>query len=92
MISELKRTSLDGDASIIHVATNVSENLGLETHLADLDAVLARLLGRSGRSDLDVLDSKVGQSLRNLHLGLGVEEGIGELLSLCRVRGAKVSE
>lgn len=81
--AKLPLTSLDSDASIVHVATNVGQDLGLEAHLADLDAVLATLLGSGGRGDLDVLDSKVGKGLGDLHLGLDVEEGIGELLSLC---------
>lgn len=41
------------------MATNVSQDLGLETHVANLLAVLARLLGSGGRSELDVLDSEV---------------------------------
>lgn len=40
-----RHTSLDGDASIVHVATNVGENLGLETELANGLAVY-RKVGR----------------------------------------------
>lgn len=65
------------------MATNVGEDLGLEAHVADLDAVEATLLGRRRGGELDVLDSKVGERLSDLHLGLGVEERICELLSLC---------
>ena len=75
----------------------------LQTHVTDSLAVLERL-GRSGRrGELDVLDTKVIQTmmcckrisgmylkrgrrgdsrLGDLHLGLQVEKGIGELLTL----------
>ena len=65
------------------MASNVSKNLALESHLADLNAVEATLLGRSRRGEFDVLDTKVGECLSNLHLGLGVKERVGELLALC---------
>lgn len=72
-------TRLDSDPGVIHVTADVSQDLALQPHVADLDAVLATLLGRGGRGELDVLDTKVGEGLRDLHLRLGVEEGIGEL-------------
>lgn len=75
-------TSLDGDASIIHMATDVGEDLGAQTELADGLAVSPRLLRGSGGGELDVLDTEGVQSLGNRDLGLGVEEGIGKLFAL----------
>jgi hypothetical protein len=49
------------------------------------------LLRGGGRSELDVVDAEVVESLGNLDLGLGIEEGVRELLALteggldCRV-------
>lgn len=53
----------------------------LEAELADRLAVAARLLRSSGRGQLDVVDAEVIESLGDLDLGLGVEEGVGELLA-----------
>lgn len=75
-------TSLDGDAGIVHVATNVGEDLGTETELADGLAVETRLLRGSGGGKLNILDTKGIEGLGNSDLGLGVEEGIGELFTL----------
>lgn len=71
--------SFDGNSRIVHVASDVCKDLALQSQLADRFAVPSALLGCSGRSQLDVLDAKVGQGGRDLDLGLGVEEGIGEL-------------
>ena len=100
-----RHTSLDGDASIVQVATNVAEDLGLETELADGLAIcttslapsvdrnsredghtLPRLLRCRGAGELDVLDTERIKRLRNRNLGLGIEEGICELLTLCKVQ------
>lgn len=52
-------TSLDGDSGIVHVASDVSENLGaLETELADGLAVGTRLGRGSGRGELDVFNTE----------------------------------
>jgi hypothetical protein len=73
---------LNSDLGIFHCASHVSEDLGLEAELADLLAVLAGL-GRGHRAgELNVLDTKVRESLGNLDLGLCVKVGIGKLLSL----------
>lgn len=53
----------------------------LEAELADRLAVTARLLRGSRRGQLDVVDAEVIEGLGNLDLGLGVEEGVGELLA-----------
>lgn len=53
----------------------------LEAELADRLAVAARLLRGSRRGQLDVVDAEVIEGLGNLDLGLGVEEGVGELLA-----------
>jgi hypothetical protein len=60
----------------------VSENLGLESEVADGLAVETRLLTGSGRGKFDVVDAEIVQSLGDANLGLGVEEGVGELLAL----------
>lgn len=79
-------TRLDGQSSIVHVAPDVGENLGLEAKLADRLAVLSGLLGGGGRGKFDVVDAKVIEGPGNLDLGLGVEEGVGELLALAEGR------
>lgn len=76
------RTGLDGDASIVHVAADVGEDLGLEAKVTDGLAVDARLLGGSGGGELDVLYTKGIECLGDGDLRLGVEEGIGELFAL----------
>ena len=82
---------LDGDASIIHVAADVRDDLCLQTELADCLAVAAALLGRCGRRQLDAVDTKVVKRLGNTDLGLGVEERVGELLALCACQYSRVS-
>jgi hypothetical protein len=64
------------------VAADVGEDLGLETELADLLAVRARLLGCGGGRELDVLDTERVERLGNRDLRLGVEERVRELLTL----------
>lgn len=75
-------TGGDSESCVVHVASDVSENLGLKTELADGLAIGPRLLRCCGGGQLDVVDTKVVQSLGNLDLGLGVKEGRGKLLSL----------
>lgn len=78
--------SLDGDLDIVHVASHVSEDLGLQAKLADGLAVKARLLRGAGRRQFDAVDSELIESLGNLDLGLGVEVGVGKLLALAESR------
>lgn len=47
-------TSLDSDPGIVHVASDVGEDLGLETQLADGLTVLSRLLRSARASELDL--------------------------------------
>ena len=75
-------TGRDGQLGIVHVTSHVSEDLGLETEVADGLAVEAGLLTRSGRGELDVVNAEIVQSLGDSDLGLSVEEGVGELLAL----------
>lgn len=64
----------------------MSQDLGLEAQLADSLAVEPRLLGGSGRRQLDVVNAEFVEGLGNADLGLGVEEGIGKLLALTERR------
>lgn len=79
-------TGRDGESCVIHVATDVGEDLGLESELADSHEVEPGLLGGSRGGDLDVVDTKVIESLGNLNLLCSVEEGIRELLTLSQRR------
>jgi hypothetical protein len=66
MLTELRGSSnddvkainagLDGELSVVHVAPDVRQDLGLEAQLADGLTVLARLLRCRRRSQLDVVD------------------------------------
>lgn len=47
-------TSLDSDPGIVHVASDVGEDLGLETQLADGLTVLSRLLRSARAGELDL--------------------------------------
>lgn len=55
---EAVNTSLDGEPGVAHVAADMGQNLGLEAEIADLLAVIVRLLGRGGRGQLDVVDAE----------------------------------
>src|SRR3569833_616674 len=73
---------LHGQTGVVHVAANMSQDLGLEAELADSLAVLSRLLRGGGGRELDVVDTEIIESLGDLDLGLGIEEGVGKLLAL----------
>ena len=75
-------TSLDSCPGVVHVTSNMGEDLAFETELADRFAVCARLLRGYGRSKLNVLDTELVLCSRNGNLGLGVKECIGELFTL----------
>ena len=62
------------------MATDVGEDLGLETELADSLAVRTRLFAGGRRRELDVLDTERIKSFGDGDLGLGVKESVGELL------------
>jgi hypothetical protein len=65
------------------VATDVGEDFGLEAKLADGLTVSSRLLGSRWRRELKIFYAKLIESFGDGNLGLGVKEGIGELLPLC---------
>jgi hypothetical protein len=79
-------TGLDSNLDIVHVAADVSQDLGLETELADGLAVETRLLRGTRRGELDAVNTELVQSLGDLDLGLGVKVGIGKLLALTQRR------
>jgi len=64
------------------MASDVGEDFGTETELANGLTVSTGLLRGAGGSQLDVFYAKGIERLSNGDLGLGVEESIGELLSL----------
>lgn len=64
------------------MAADMSENLGAESELANGLAIKTRLFRCGGRCQLNVLDTKGIQSLRDGDLGLGVKESICELFPL----------
>ena len=76
-------TRFHGDARVIHVATDVGEDFGLEAKLADGLTVSSRLLGSRWRRELKIFHAKLVESFGDGNLGLGVKEGIGELLPFC---------
>lgn len=79
-------TGLDSDPDIVHVASDVGKDLGLEAELADGLAVLAGLLRCARASELDAVNSELIKGLGDSDLGLGVEVGVGELLTLTQGR------
>lgn len=66
------------------MAADVGEDLCVEAELADGLAVGAGLLGGGGGGELDVVDAEVVKGAGDLDLGLGVEEGVGELFSFAQ--------
>ena len=71
-------TSLDCYSSIVHVTSNVGENLGLQAELANCFTVLAGLLGSCRASQLDIVCAKLIEGFGNLDLLSGIEVGIGK--------------
>jgi hypothetical protein len=66
-------TSLDGNTGVVHVATDVGEDLrALEAELADGLAVGTRLRRGGRRGQLNVVDTKVVKGPCDLDLGLEV--------------------
>src|ERR1700760_3986886 len=79
-------TSFDGNSGIVHVTTDMCEDLGFETQAANLDTVKTALL-RGGRiGEFNVINTKVIEGSSNFNLGIGVEEGIGKLFSFTKSR------
>lgn len=66
---------------VAHITPHMCEDLGLQAEFGDCLTVLPALLARSWRCELDVVYAKLIQSFGNLDFGLGIEEGVGELLS-----------
>jgi hypothetical protein len=87
-------TGLDCDTGVVHVASDVCDDLGLEAKFADGLTVLSRLLRSGRRGELDAIDTKIVKRLGDLDLGLSVEEGIGKLLALseCRLDNLEVGD
>jgi len=79
-------TSLNSDFDIVHVTSDVSQDLGLEAELADSNAVQARLLTRARAGKLNAVNSELVKGFGDSDLGLGVEVGVGELLALSQCR------
>jgi len=73
---------LDGDPRVVHMATDVGKDFGLQAELADGLAVPSRLLGSCWRRQLQIFDAEIVKGFSDGDLGLGVKEGIGELFSL----------
>ncbi len=69
-------------ARVAHVTAHVGENLGVEAKAGDTLDVGAALGAGGGRCELQVLHAKRVQKFGDLHLLVGVEEGVGELLAL----------
>ena len=67
------------------MTTDVGEDFGLQTKLANGLAVPSRLLGSCWRRELQILDAKFVEGFSDGDLGLGVKEGIGKLFPLCGV-------
>lgn len=72
---------LDGNLGVVHVATDVRQDLGLQAQFADGLTVLTGLLGGHWRGQFDVIDTEVVQGLGDFDLLLLVEEGVGKLLT-----------
>ena len=79
-------TSLNSDLDIVHVTSDVSQDLGLQAELANGLAVLAGLLACAGAGELNAVNTKFIQLLGNCNLHVGVKVGIGELLTLTKGR------
>jgi len=72
-----------GNARVIHVATDVGEDFGVQAKLADGLTVSSRLFGSCWRRELKILHAKLVESFGDGNLGFGIKEGIGKLLPLC---------
>lgn len=79
-----KQTCFDCYPRIVHMAADMSQNLGLQAKLANGLAIQAGLLRRSRRGKLDVFYTEGIERLCNGDLSFRVKEGIRELLALCR--------
>ena len=75
---------LDRDARVLHRAARVGEDLRLQAQVGDGLAVAPAARARRRRGHLEVLDAELVEHLRDGHLLLGGEEGVGELLALAQ--------
>ena len=82
-------TCLNSNTSVIHMASDMGEDLGLQAELANGFAVCARLLRGCGGCELDVLHTERIERLGNGDFSLGVEKGVGELFTLCERGGSQ---
>lgn len=67
------------DTGVVQMTSNVSEDFGLESKVADDLTISSRLFRRCRRSELDVFDSEGIQSFRYPDLGVCIKEGVGKL-------------
>jgi hypothetical protein len=76
----------DSGLNVVHVATDVSENLGSKIHAGDVVAVLEGL-GRCCRGgELDVISTEIREHSSNITSIISSEVGTVELLSFAESR------
>ncbi|KAH3671919.1 hypothetical protein OGAPHI_000105 [Ogataea philodendri] len=79
-------TSLDSNFCVVHVTSDMGQNLGFQSQLANRLAISPTLFRGDRRGQLDVVHSKIIQSLGNLYFLLGGEKGVGKLLTFSQSR------
>jgi hypothetical protein len=72
----------DRDSGIVHVATDVRQDFGVETELADGRAVKSGLLGSGWGGQLEIFDAKLVEGLGDRDFSLRIKKGIGKLFAL----------
>lgn len=80
----LTNSSLDCDSGIIHVTSDVGENLGLKSQLTNGLAILETLWGSSRAGEFDIVDTEVIEGLGDFDLLFSGEECGCELLTLAK--------
>ncbi|EEQ40972.1 homocitrate synthase, mitochondrial precursor [Clavispora lusitaniae ATCC 42720] len=73
---------LHGHSGIVHVTTNMRQDLGLQAQLANGLAVSSRSFRSNRRGQFDVVHTEIVQGLGNLNLLFCGEKGIGKSLAL----------
>ncbi|KAH3676951.1 hypothetical protein OGATHE_001441 [Ogataea polymorpha] len=79
-------TCLNCNLSIIHMTSDVSQNLSLKPKFTNGLAIDSTLLGGNRRGQFNVVDTKVIQSLGDFNLFFCAEEGVGKLLTFSQGR------